>query len=587
MKKITTKYKLLLGATLIAAMGLSSCEDFLDRPDKTTYTLSEYYQSDAECFQAANILYTIPWYDFFRGWIGVGDVQSGNYYKGSDGFWKLTQKDGSVDDILAAMSASLWAVNARANTVVENINQYAGGSSTEAGRNAAKGEVLVWKGFSYFFMTRIFGAVPIVHNNTELMNTGEYNQLYRAKTENVYDYIIMTLEQAAEWLPETPEKGRLGKYSAYGLLAKVYLTKAGYGQSGTRNQADLDQAKAYAKLVVDHYNYWLEPEYANLFRGSYNYTEESLISWRWVMAADSYWTCSNALQCDLGLKGFDEFDAWGNWTGPSLDLQTAFGEDATKLTRNNFDKRRKATMMMYGDVYENFWRDHPTKAGAEGDVTFPNGFDWTKYCRDVLSSFDSSTGANCVKHLVGNNNDHIAEIGVSMGGMKTGLATHLLRLADVYLIYAEAILGNSESTSDAAALKAFNTVRARAIPNATEKESITFDDIWNERRLELALEGDFWYDFVRLSYYKPDVALAKLNAQNRKNYLGLNDFYKAGTGEFGDDNGKPTPRVNDQEPTGQPYSISVFTMPFPETDLQMNPNLAKEPIDYDLSQYTY
>jgi hypothetical protein len=332
----------------------------------------------------------------------------------------------------------------------------------------------------------------------------------------------------------------------------------------------------------------LEPEYANIFRGSYNKTEESLLSWHWVMAGGNYWTCSNALQVDFTPAGFSEYNAWGSWTGPSLDLQKAFGEDALNLSRNYLDKRRKATMMMYGDVYEYFWRDHPTKTGSSGqEVKFPNGFDFSKFYGEVLGSYHSATGANAVKHIAGNNADHIAEMGVPIDLQKTVLATHLLRLADVYLIYAEAILGNGASTADAEALYAYNEVRKRA--GVATKASITFEDLWKERRLELAYEGDFWYDFVRLSYYKPDEALAILNAQERRNYLGLEDYYKNGVNgdiKTGTD-GKETPRLNEDQATGQPFGKNIFTLPFPETDLQMNPNLAKDPVEYDLSKYTY
>jgi hypothetical protein len=207
--------------------------------------------------------------------------------------------------------------------------------------------------------------------------------------------------------------------------------------------------------------------------------------------------------------------------------------------------------------------------------------------------FNSSTGANCVKHLVGRNADHVAEMGGSMIGRQTSLATHILRLGDVYLVYAEAILGNQASTTDPEALYAFNEIYKRARPTAQEKTSITFDDIFKERRLELAFEGDFWYDFVRLSYYKPDDALARLNAQNRKNFVGLNDYYlNKGWSSWGNswpkaDGDKVTPRINDTEPDGKPFTADKFIMPFPETDLQMNPNLMKDPIEYDLSQFTY
>lgn len=583
------KQRLLLITISISVVGtFISCEEFLNRPDKSSYTLPDYYQNDEQCLQAVNFLYSAPWSDFCRGWLRVGDCQSGNYYMGSSGFWKLTPLDGTVDGDLDGMSASLWAVNGRANTVLENINQNAGPETSKAGRNKAKGEALVWKAMAYFYMVRIYGAVPIVHNSSEMIGNLSFNQLYRAKVENVYDYIILTLEKAVEWLPEMNAPGRIDRYSAYGLLAKVYLTKSGYGRSGDRNQADLDKAKEYAAKVIKESGRNLEPEYSDIFRGNRNDTRESLISWHWVVSGDNYWTAFNLMQSDLTPQGFDEFRGWGSWGGPSLDLQAAFGEDATILSyRVNTDKRRKATMMMYGDVYDYFWRDHPTKEGSNKQpVSFSTGFDYTKFYRDVLGTFHSSTGANCVKHIAGNSADHLAETGDALRDMGTSLATHLLRLADVYLIYVEAVLGNDASTSDLEALFAFNAVRRRA--GVTEKTSITFDDIFKERRLELAFEGDFWYDFVRLSYYKPDEALARLNAQNRKNYLGLSVYYMDGIEgiKVGSD-GKETPRVNTDEPTGQPYSINKFIMPFPDTDLQINPHLREAPIEYDVTQYRF
>ncbi|MDR0421515.1 MAG: RagB/SusD family nutrient uptake outer membrane protein [Proteiniphilum sp.] len=588
----------------VIATGTLSCEDFLNRPDKASYTLSDFYQNDEQCLQAVNPLYSVPWFDFFRGWLRVGDCQSGNYFMDGDRFWLLTPNEDMEE--VKSMSASLWAVNARANTVLENINLYAGPGTTEAGRNIAKGEALVWKAMAYFYMVRIYGAVPIVHNNTELLATGEYNSLYRAKIENVYDYIIMTLKQAIEWLPEKAVgEGRIDRYSACGLLAKVYLTKSGYGREGTRNEADLENAREYARRVVRESGRVLEPEYADIFRGSRNFSDESLIAWRWVVAGETYWTASNDLQADLVSSGFSEFSGWGSWGGPSLDLQEAFGEKyidgtlsgAISPVRNNNDKRRKATMMMYGDVYEYFWRDHPVKEGVNGQqVAFPAGFDFAKFYGQVLGDFNSSTGANCVKHIVGNNADHLAEFGVPMMDRKSSLATHILRLGDIYLVYAEAILGNNPSTSDPEALEAFNAIRRRAgLPGV---ESVTFDDIFRERRLELAFEGDFWYDFVRLAYYKPREAVRILNNQNRNNYVGLSAYYiDEGWRTWGmegddnypkpDDKDKLVPRINDETLDGKPFGLERFALPFPSTDLAMNPNLAKDPVDYDISRFTY
>ena len=593
--KYLLKFKTCLFIAVLL-MSLSSCQDFLNRPDPGSYTLADFYENDEQLLQSVNVLYNSPWHDFSRGFIGVGDGQSGNHYSGGGGWWMLNHTESGIQEALADMSAALWSVNARANTTLENINMYAGSGTTEAGRNTAKGEVLVWKAMSYFFSVRIYGAIPIIHDNSAMMASGEYNTLFRTKIDKVYDYIVMTLEQAIKWLPEQNRPGRIDRYSAYGLLAKVYLTKSGYGQSGSRNQADLDKAKEYAAKVINESGRELEPEYSDIFRGSNNFTREALISWHWIALDD--WTCANMQQSDLAPGGFDEHNCWGQWNGPSIDLQNAFGEDALKLnTRNNNDKRRKATMMMYGDVYEYFWRDKPTKPKAGSDtetVTFSNGFDVTMFFVDVCGQFYCPTGANAVKHLAGNNADHIAELGIPMPGqMATGLSTHILRLADVYLVYAEAVLGNNASTSDAGALKAFNAVRSRA--GVPEKTSITFDDIFLERRLELAYEGDFWYDFVRLAYYNSNDALDRLNRQERRNYTGLISYTgfvgyldKGEEGVTMGTDGLPTPRINEDQNTGQPFlSASIFEVPFPQTDLNMNPSLLQEPQDFDISTLSY
>ena len=156
-----------------------------------------------------------------------------------------------------------------------------------------------------------------------MISAGDYNQIFKATIPNVYDYIIMTLEKAIEWLPESNDPGRIDRYSAYGLLAKVYLTKAGYGMSGSRNQDDLDKAAEYAGKVIDESGRNLLPVYSDVFRLKNNYSEESLLAWHWVVS--NQWTSQNSLQSDLGIQGIDEYGAtWGGYGGPSVDLQDAF-----------------------------------------------------------------------------------------------------------------------------------------------------------------------------------------------------------------------------------------------------------------------
>ncbi|MDD5284051.1 MAG: RagB/SusD family nutrient uptake outer membrane protein [Bacteroidales bacterium] len=559
------KYSIITKTVIVSVMLLllSGCEDFLNRPTEDNYTVDSFYQTDEQCFQAVNPVYNSPWYDFQRGFFKVGEVLSGNYYWGASPY--LTFTINSTDEDLVNMSASLWSVNAYCNGIIENLDMKAGPDVSEYAKNTVKGEALVWKAMTYFYLVRTFGAVPIIHNNSAIISAGDYNQIFKATIPNVYDYIIMTLEKAIEWLPESNDPGRIDRYTAYGLLSKVYLTKAGYGMSGSRNQDDLDKAAEYAGKVIDESGRNLLPVYSDIFRLKNNYSEESLLAWHWVVS--NQWTSQNTLQSDLGIQGIDEYGAsWGGYSGPSVDLQDAFGENALSLTRNNVDARRKATMMMYGDMYDYFWVDK-------------GGLDYTAFAVESME-YQSPVGANEVKHIVGNDNDHQIGIGHAMARMATSLSTHLLRLSDVYLIYAEAVLGNSASTSDAKALKAFNDVRGRSVQGYEAKTSITWQDIWKERRLELACEGDRWYDYVRWHYYEPAKAIAEIKAQRRNQYLGLGGYYETGildTEVTYYDTGATAPNVTDAH----------FQLPFPDTDLTMNPNLLLDPVEFDLSTIQY
>ncbi|MBR6249632.1 MAG: RagB/SusD family nutrient uptake outer membrane protein [Bacteroidales bacterium] len=578
---------------VVAIMGFASCDDFLDRPTEDAFTASSYYQTDAQLHSTSATIYNSPWYDFQRGFFKVGEVMAGNYYWGSSPY--LTFTVNGTDEDLVNMSASLWSVNAYANVLVKNVNEIAGPGTTEAVRNEVKGEALVWKAMAYFYLVRTFGGVPIIHDNTSMIAAGNYNDVYRATPENVYDYIILTLKQAIEWLPSKPsDAGRLDKYCAKGLLAKVYLTKAGV--TGTLNKEDLQNAVAYAKDVRDNSGRALEPEFWRIFRLSGNTCDESLIAWRWTAAttAGGNWTRQNTFQSDLGITGFSEFgDIWGEWASPSVDLIEAFGDSPLREERYNTDTRRKSTCMLPNDVYDYFWADHSetfAKGGFEVLDFCYNTDEATLKSRNSLSGNPAfQTGAHNVKHLVGDKYDHNEGpygCGVSMQRMATSLATHLLRLADVYLVLAEAqSLIDGGTTSNADAVAAYNDVHTRACPLANQVSSVSWETIWKERRLELALEGDRWYDFVRLAYYNPDRALAELSAQKRGTYNGLADAYKTYF-ESGYSSWNTSSCTYDKGAEAT-FSKSIFSIPFPDTDKLTNPHLSEEPVNQDVSQYTY
>ena len=572
------KYKNIFNAIVVAAVGfsLTACDDFLDRPSEDSYNVGNFYQNDEQLYQTANQLYSSPWYDFQRGFIKVGEVMSGNYYMGSSPYLTLTVNSSDAD--LASMSASLWSVNAYCNTLIKNVNERAGSLTTENVRNIVKGEALTWKAMSYFFLVRSFGAVPIIHENSELIAANSYNDVYKATTANVYDYIIQILEQAIVWLPESAAAGRIDKYCAEGLLAKVYLAKSGLGMNGTRNEADLQKAAEYAKDVIDNSGRQLMENYADIFRLANNTCPESLMAWRWT-AEGGIWTAQNSFQADLAITGFDEYQSWGGYGGPSVDLIDAFDEDPASTNRQNVDSRRQATLMMVGDVYEYFWTD---LGGFDVLDFYFSGEDHGG--KVGPKAYQSPTGANCVKQLVGDNADHVKGIGHSMAHMATSLATHILRLSDVYLIYAEAMIGNNGSTTDQSAIDAFYAVRHRARSGYTKPTSITWEEVWKERRLELACEGDRWYDYVRLSYYDQAKAISELTGQRRNQMEGLNDAYKTLWQGGSLDASKIVYNTSVAPPN---VTAGSFVLPFPDTDLALNKHLSEDPIEVDVTQFKY
>lgn len=598
MKPYISRHVAVALAVSAGGLLLAACDDFLDRPNEDSYNTSNFYTSDESLYGTVAIMYNSPWYDFQRGFFKTGEVFAGNYYWGSSPY--LTFVVQSTDEDLNNMSASLWAVIAQANIYLSNVKLASGCS--ESAINSTQGEALTLKALAYFYLVRSFGGVPIVDDNMAMLDN--YNGVPRATPDCVYRYIIKTLERALTLLPASNAAGRIDYYCAEGLLSKVYLFYAGlnpdspdgFGGSISSDHAKqcLQKAVELAKDVKDNSGRELMPKYDDIFRLANNMCSESLIAWRWT-AAGTNWTRQNTFQSDLGVSGFDETGAvWGGWAGPSVDLiENVFEDSPLKAERNNTDARRHATCMMAGDTYEYFWTDRAASfdKGAFEILDFYYQKDEAKLeARGGYSgggTFQSATGAQEVKHLVGDNADHIAGIGYAMDRMATSLATHLLRLADVYLILAEAqCLKDGGSTSDAAACEAFNKVHNRS---ATWKEetSLTIDQIRLERRKELALEGDSWYDYLRRAYYDLDGTIAALRAQKRGCYYGLDDAYKAffEAGYQGLDCSKCG--YDDKATNLNKVTLDKTTLylPFPDTDLATNPLLREEPQKVDIDQY--
>lgn len=577
MKLSNFKY---IAAALILGGTFTSCSDFLDRPNEDSYNDGNYYQNDAQTKVSVNSLYSSPWYDFLsRGYYKIPEVMSGNLYMGQSPYLTFTVNGSDTD--ISDTSKSLWAVNAQANTIYKRLQT---ANASESVKNTAMGECLAWKAMAYFYLVRIWGDVPIVHDNSSEIAAGDYNNKYKVKAADVYEYIVMTLEKAIELLPESNDAGRIDRWGAKGLLAKVYLAKSGINCNGNgqRDENDLAKAAEYAKDVIDNSGKELMPKYEDIFKGENNNCDESLIGWRWSAEQLNY-TCGNCLSSELAPQGFNEYQSWGDWTAPSVDLEDAFGVSPLDNpdSRAKTDTRRKATMMMAGDEYNNWYSDK-------------GGFNYLKFLYDKTyapgsnDGLQSATGANVAKHLYGDDADHVKAFGISAGKQSSSLSTHVLRLADVYLIYAEAKIGNNESTTDASAIDAFYQVWHRARPTDFDKpSSITLDQVLKERRLELAFEGDYWFDLVRMSYYNVDKAMNIIKNQRRNGYYGLADLYKAyyndgkPNGPWNVDESKMYYETNTPKPN---VTKSIFQLPFPQGDVVYNPHLMEEAQHVDVRE---
>jgi hypothetical protein len=157
--------------------------------------------------------------------------------------------------------------------------------------------------------------------------------------------------------------------------------------------------------------------------------------------------------------------------------------------------------------------------------------------------------------------------------------TYMMRLAEMYLIYAEAAIGNSASTTEATAVAYFNKVHTRAglpewvVGGVNGNGPLTLDEVQRERFKEFAMEGMAWYDLVSIHYYNPTKAYAILNAQDRGLFsVSTNQMPNPSDWTFTKTTWFTERNVN--------ASSGNFLLPIPNTELSQAPNLLRPPVDY-------
>jgi len=519
--------KLLIPLLLLVAV--AGCKkSFLDRPSQSQIASNNFYQSAKEMRLATASLYGGPsvWQWHSNGFLQFGDVLSGNgttgQYQGTDNNELFAVNLSASNGFVKSAWTGLYNLIGQCNSTILGIQQYAPATVPAAEKSAAIAEAKFIRGYAYFNLVLHWGAVPIVEDNSKLIDQPLLNRII---VSDVYKFVTNDLTYAVQNLPVTDVAGRVTTWSAQGMLSKVYLTMAGLGGNGTRNQAYLDSAKKYAGNVCKNSGKTLFPNYYDLFKAQNNDVPEVLFAFQW-QAGTGYGngnTFNNYAPTNtiMPKKG----GAWASMK-PTYDLYLLYsGKDSV---------RRKATFMMNGDHF-------PELDAANGGYT--------------------ATGSSMKKHVIGNDIDNSSPL---MDLWSSPEHDAVLRLADVYLIYAEAIMGSNTTTSDPDALLYYNKVRTRA--GVDPLSTITLDTLLSERRIEFAFEGIFWSDLVRLSYWKPAKALAIVNAQNRAFFN-----YAAGVA---------TPDANGPVVVVLPATASSFTLQIPATELTANQKLAEAPVKY-------
>ncbi len=557
---MTITKRIPIGAALVTVLlAVSACNNsFLEKPPTDAIVDANFYQTDDQVLAATALLYSKVWFDYNdKASYNLGDFRAGTAYSAyNDRGNVLFNTTGDTPENGAAWR-SFFIVVGQANLAIQNIHTYAGSGVSPAIKQLAIAEARFMRALAYRFLVMNWGAVPIIENNLTLLSD---TTIQRNTPESVWKFITNEMRAAAEHLPEEPIRpGRLTRWSAEGMLARFYLNRAGVasGGSGTRDQVFLDSAKYYAERVINLSGASLLTNYADLFLYPYDNNAESLFSLQWTFSP-SAWGTQNSTPAYLAYSGdIANGDGWGGDKGATwwmMSLYDGITPTETGMEGRTLDQRLKATFMLPGAHYPEITQSIP---GGSQELVFP------------LTGTDVNF-VSIKKYVTGKADD----VGGQAASQNYGHDTYMQRLAEIYLIYAEAVLGNSASTTDATALEYFNKVHTRSGLPPFE-DPLTLDVILKERFIEFAMEGMAWYDFVSLHYYNPAKAYEILNGQDRERFFVAPDQFPNPTSwTF-----TKTAWV-DVETRSIDANSGNFLLPIPTAELSQAPNLRKPPVDY-------
>ena len=208
---------------LLTLSVFSGCEkEFLERPPQDTLVDANFIKTDAQLLAASAPLYSVVWKDYVdkASW-ALGDLRAGTTMRAwgyrDDVLFNTTEVSTSNSEAYR----TFWIVVGQANTLIQNVERYAGAEVSEDIKKHVIAEARFMRATAYSFLVMNYGPVPIIENNIELLNSPEVK---RNTEESVWEFITRDYLYAAENLPENSiDVGRISKWSAEGMLARTYL----------------------------------------------------------------------------------------------------------------------------------------------------------------------------------------------------------------------------------------------------------------------------------------------------------------------------------------------------------------------------
>ncbi|PKP48078.1 MAG: RagB/SusD family nutrient uptake outer membrane protein [Bacteroidetes bacterium HGW-Bacteroidetes-11] len=437
-------YKWILSLLFLTVLAFSSCKDYLDFPPENTIPAEGFFETQEHAVQSVNSIYahmrTWPMVAF--AYIIMQEITSDNAVKGSavgDASF-INDYDNFSFTANQFVLKDYWSGRYTGiNLANQSITNIPGISMNESLKTRLIGEAKFLRALFYFDLVRAFGDVP---TPVAVPVGPEINS--RTPKDQVYAIIERDLLDAINTLPasyDASNKGRATSGAAKGMLAKVYLYMERWGD-----------AERLASEVVSSGTYSLNPSFYNTFRVAAENGPESLFEIQ-AQQIDGNWGVSFSQHAEVqSVRG-----QWGwGFNIPTDDLAAAF--DAAG------DPVRKAATILY-----------------KGDVT-PEG--------DVISGVASLDGITGTPRY--NGKAYYPPSLQVYGPYGSGQNIRVLRYAEILLIQAEALIRQGNSSAAATPL---NAVRSRVDLPAINSPVI--EDIYRERRLELAFEGDRFFDLVR------------------------------------------------------------------------------------------